>query len=219
MVKATHMIQRPIFNYMESTTKGPVITVNKNKIEKHLLSKHGKEAMKRYEDNLRLIDFWHRENDDIVIYEASDSLERMVNTLFSKVSDIEKYGIIKAIKEKITRKMDNAMAVLNNMAFYNVGLAGDEVLRCAMERDKHLERVEAILDEAKSKGQTKLDYKQEKKIRREMFKAEEYDLKRIEYANALTQARKVNEERAAEKGPEVLAAYKYLYDMPGESTK
>jgi len=207
-------IQRPIFSYMESTYKAPTVTLNKNKIEKYLASKHGKEAMKRYEDNLRLIDFWHRENDDLVIYEASDSLERMVNNLFNKIPDIEKWGIVRAIKEKITKKMDDAMAVLNDTKLYNVGLAGDEVLRCAMERDKHLERIEAILDEVKAKGQTKLDYKQEKKIRREMFRAEECDERRREYAKALVEARKVNESRAAEKGPEVLAAYKYLYDMP-----
>ena len=214
MIQTNSSIQRPFFNYMESTLNEQTITLNKNKIDKYLASKHGRESMKRYEDNLRLIDFWHRENDDIVIREAGESLEKMVNNLFNKLPDIEKWGIVREIKSRITKKMDDAMAVLNNMTFYNVGLAGDEVLRCAMERDKHLERVEAILDEVKALGQTKIDYKHEKKIRREMFKAEEYDQRRMEYAKALIEARKINESRAAEKGPEVLAAYKYLYEMP-----
>lgn len=215
------MIVRPIapqsrlmFNYMESTLKEPVINLNQKKIEKYLASKQGKEAMKRYENNLRLIDFWHRENDALVIDEASDHLERMVCKVFDKASDIEKWGIVRAIKMKITKKMDDAIAVLNDTKLYNVGLAGDEVLRCAMERDKHLEKVEAILNEARAKGQTKLEWKQEKKARREMKLAEEYDAKRMEYAAARLEAKRVNESRAAEKGPEVLAAYKYLYDMP-----
>ncbi len=190
------------------------VYLNMNKIMKHVKSKPGLEAAKRYEDNLRLIDYWHPKDAMAVKEAANESLEKVVNNLFSKLSAYERTAIVAQIKFEIASKIRNAMKILNETGLYNVGQAGDGVLQCAMERDKQLDIVKAIYREARDKGQTKLNTEQQKAVELAKKQAEAYDKRRCDFVEAKRDAIAENERVVREKGPEVLKAYKYLFEMP-----
>lgn len=191
------------------------VYINANKVAKHVKSKQGIEAAKRYEENLRHIDYWHPQYAKEIQTESYNALLKFVSAVFtSKLNPYEQTALAEQIRFDIHTKIKGMLDTLDGIDLYNVGKAGDEVLKCAMERDKHLETVEGILNEAKRSGQKSLNSEQKKAAEIEMKKAVAFDERRIEYANARVEAIHRNEAIVAKKGPDAVKAFAYLYGMP-----
>lgn len=211
----------PLNSMPISVRPEPVQTVylNMNKVNKLAKSKQGLEAGRRFEENLRLIDFWHPQDAKFIKDEALQSLQGYINAVFTNLNPYEKSALVEQIRYTYTAKMNSMINALDGVEFFNVGKAGDEVLKCAMERDRHIDTIEGILNEVRIKGQKNLNQEQLKAVELEYKQALAYDRRRLDYVAAGAEARKKNLEIAESKGPEVLAAYHYLYDQPKSSAK
>ena len=194
------------------------VYLNINKINKHVNSKHGLEAAKRYEENMGHIDYWHPQYAPLIRDEAINSLNKYISAVFkNKLTPIEQSAVSQQIVYNVNTKIKSKIDALDGISFYNVGKAGDEVLKCAMERDRHLNNVEAVLNEARRNGQKVLNREQTKYAEGEYKQAAAYENRRVEYVGARLEAMKKNEQIASEKGSKVLEAYHYLYDAPGKA--
>lgn len=192
------------------------IYLNMNKIMKQVKSKHGIEGARRYEENVRLADFWHPKDVAAVKKAADNTLINYINKMFDGLSEYEKVTIVQQIQYNVLQKLNQAIKKLDNKKFYNVGKAGDEVLKCAMERDRHLDIVEGVLNEVKARGQKTLNSEQKRVVEQEMKAAQAFEEKRKEYAIAREDANEKNYEIAEGFGPDVYKAYVYLH---GEKPK
>ena len=139
------------------------IYINANKIAKQVKSKQGVEAARRYEENLRHIDYWHPQYAKTIQTESYSALLKFISAVFKeKLNNYEQSALAEQIRFDVHTKIDNMINTLNGIDLYDVGKAGDEVLKCAMERDRHLEIIEGILNEAKRCGQKTLNSEQTK---------------------------------------------------------
>lgn len=202
-------------NIMIKPAVPQTVYIKANKIAKSVKSKQGIEAAKRYEENMRHIDYWHPQDAKVIQTESYNALLKFVSVMFAnKLNDIEQTAVAEQIRYEIHTKINNMLKTLDGIDLYNVGIAGDEVLKCAMERDKHLDIVEGILNEAKRRGQKTLNAEQTKTAEIEMKKAIAFDERRKDYVAARLEAIERNKEIVAKKGDAAVKAFDYLYGMP-----
>ncbi len=189
------------------------IRLDMKKIIKHAQSRQGVEGARRFEEKLKCIDYWHPQYAKEIRDDADKSLYGYINAVFGeKLSVYERDALFAQIRTPVIEKINSMIQAMDGVELFNVGVAGDEVIKCAIERDNHLTVIDGILNEAKRNGQTKLTPEQARSVKIEFKKAYAYDEKRRENAQTRIEANNKNREIATSLGPDVYKAYCYLYE-------
>lgn len=190
----------------------PVAKMNDNQYIKFWKSKPVQKILKGYEKRLQKIDpfYKNKETDELIKKDAINFLKiRVEKDLGSDYTCMVDY-----IERFVDNERSKAEKFLKKIGIIDIGEFGREVLRLAIARENQFNIAEKIVNEAQANGQEKLDYKQEKKIRMALKKADEYDNERIRCAKERQNAIINNKAVLAENGSEALLAYKYLHDIP-----
>lgn len=170
MSSSVRSYQNPLFKEVNVESNVPVdkvmfffrsiipertISTSKTKIDKILNSKQGKDAVRHFNDNIRLMDYWHSETDaekkvmaDIVTYADASLLKILERSFANKLLPSEKNDVKYTILENYFIKTKNCLNDLKGIQLRNVGQAADGILKSAEEREEHYQKIGKLLVEA-----------------------------------------------------------------------
>jgi len=204
----------PANNMSVLFNNGNTININMNKVLKHVKSKQGIEAARRFENNSLLANYWDPKDEELKTRLAEDSLRRYIDRVFEKLDVYSRAAINAQIRVSVNAKIQDAKDKISHLGLKNLGEIANKIIESAMERDKHLDMVKIIHEEARRQGLTKLNSEQKAAVEMEYKQANAYNRKRMDYAEKRLNAVKENERILEESGPEAKAAFIYLYGEP-----
>ena len=193
---------------------GSTVNINMNKVLKHVKSKQGIEAAKRFENNSLQANYWDPKDEELKTRLAEDSLRRYIDKVFEKLDVYSRAAINAQIRVSVSAKIQDAKDKISHLGLKNLGDLANKIMENAMERDKHLEIANNIYEEARKQGHDKLNSEQKAAVEMEYKQANAYNKKRMDYAEKRLKAVKENKKILEQSGPEAMAAFIYLHGVP-----